>query len=148
MHSVESPSRVDPQWNILYWGCKWNLHTVCCDAVGCEWGTISVYFEMTYVCFIPSRLPVFAVCQTQQCLSHPSPTTPGPFGEEMAGEIFKIIFVKENIWILIKISQKFVPRSPIDNKSTLVQVMAWRRTGDKSEPEQMPTQLTDAYIRN
>ena len=66
----------------------------------------------------------------------------------MAGEIFKIIFVKENIWILIKISQKFVPRSPIDNKSTLVQVMAWRRTGDKPEPEQMPTQLTDAYIRN
>ena len=40
---------------------KWNLHTVCWDAVGCEWGTTSVYFWITYVCFIPSRLPVFAV---------------------------------------------------------------------------------------
>ena len=60
-HSVESPSMVDPQWNILYWGSKWNLHTVCWVAVGCEWRTTSVYFEITYVCFIPSRLPVFAV---------------------------------------------------------------------------------------
>ena len=56
-HSVESPSTVDPQWDIWYWGSKWNLHTVCWSAVGCEWGTTSVYF----VCFIPSRLHVFAV---------------------------------------------------------------------------------------
>ena len=50
----------DPQWNIWYWGSKWNLHTVSWDAVGCEWGTTSVYFGITYVCFIPSWLPVFA----------------------------------------------------------------------------------------
>ena len=43
-HSVESPSMVDPQWDIWYWGSKWNLHTVCWSAVGCEWGTTSVYF--------------------------------------------------------------------------------------------------------
>ena len=61
LHSVESPSMVDPQWNIWYWGSKWNLHTVCWSAVGCEWGTTSVYFGITYVCFIPGRLPVFAV---------------------------------------------------------------------------------------
>ena len=61
LHSVESPSMVDPQWNIWYWGSKWNLHTVCWSVVGCEWGTTSVYFGITYVCFIPSRLPVFAV---------------------------------------------------------------------------------------
>ena len=59
--SVESPSKVDLQWNIWYWGSKWNLHTVCWDAVGCELGTTSVYFGITYVCFIPSRLPVFVV---------------------------------------------------------------------------------------
>ena len=61
LHSVESPSMVDPQWNIWYWGSKRNLHTVCWSAVGCEWGTTSVYLGITYVCFIPSRLPVFAV---------------------------------------------------------------------------------------
>ena len=61
IHSVESPSTVDPQWDVWYWGSKWNLHTVCWSAVGCEWGTTSVYFGITYVCFIPRRLPVFAV---------------------------------------------------------------------------------------
>ena len=58
LHSVESPSMLDPQWNIWYWGSKWNLHTVCWSAVGCEWGTTSVYFGITYICFIPSTLPV------------------------------------------------------------------------------------------
>ena len=52
---------VDPQWNIWYWGSKWNLHTVCWSAVGCEWGTTSVYFGTTDVCSILSRLPVFVV---------------------------------------------------------------------------------------
>ena len=61
LHNVESPSMVYPQWNIWYWGSKWNLHTVCLDVVGCEWDTASVYFGITYVCFIPCRLPVFAV---------------------------------------------------------------------------------------
>ena len=50
--------------------------------------------------------------------------------------IFKCIFLKENVWILIKISLKFVLNGPIDNKSALVQIMAWHQPGDKplSEP--------------
>ena len=31
----------------------------------------------------------------------------------------------------------FVHKSPIDNLAALVQVMAWRQTGDKPLPEQM-----------
>ena len=58
-HSFEIPSTVDPQWNILCWGSKWNLQTVCWGEVGCEWGTTYVYLGIDYVCFIPSRLPVF-----------------------------------------------------------------------------------------
>ena len=45
-----------------------------------------------------------------------------------------------------QISLKYVPRSPIDNKPSLVQVMAWRRTGDKPLPGLMMTQSIDAYI--
>ena len=60
-HSVETPSVLDPQWNILYWGSKWIVITVCRGAFGCEWGTISVYFGITYVWFVPIRFPVFAV---------------------------------------------------------------------------------------
>ena len=65
----------------------------------------------------------------------------------LADDIFKCIFLNENENDRILISLKFVPMSPIDNKPALVQVMAWRRTGDKPVPEQMMTQFTDAYMR-
>ena len=60
---------------------------------------------------------------------------------------FKCIFLNENDVILIQISLKFVPRSPVDNKPALVQVMAWRQTGDKPLPELMMTKFTDAYMQ-
>ena len=64
------------------------------------------------------------------------------------GVIESRIFLNENIRISVRISLKFVPKDPIDNKSPLVQVMAWRRTGDKPLPELMFTQVTYAYMRN
>ena len=66
----------------------------------------------------------------------------------LADDIFKCISLNENNRIQIQISPKFVPRSPIDNKPALVQVMAWRRIGDKPLPELMMTQFTDAYMRH
>ena len=51
-------------------------------------------------------------------------------------DTFKRIFVNENVRISIKISLKFVSKGPINNNPALVQIMAWRRSGDKplSEP--------------
>ena len=63
----------------------------------------------------------------------------------LADDIFKWIFLNENVWIFIKISLKFVPRSPVDNKPAFVQVMAWHRTGNKLF-EPMMTQFIDAYM--
>ena len=37
----------------------------------------------------------------------------------------------------------FIPKGVIDNKSALVQVMAWHRTSNKPLPEPMLTQFTD-----
>ena len=48
-----------------------------------------------------------------------------------ADDIFISILLNGNIWILIEISLKFVPSAPIINIQTLVQIMAWRRSGDK-----------------
>ena len=62
-------------------------------------------------------------------------------------DTFKCVFLNENDRIPIRISLKFVPRSPNGNKPALVQVMAWRRSGDKPLPEVMLAQLTDAYMR-
>ena len=53
-----------------------------------------------------------------------------------------------NVRIPIQISFNYAPSSPIDNKPALVQVMAWRRTGDKPLPEPMMTQFSDAYMRH
>ena len=47
----------------------------------------------------------------------------------LADDLFKCIFMNEKVGILIRISLKFVPKGPIDNRSVLVQVMAWRRLG-------------------
>ena len=66
----------------------------------------------------------------------------------LADDNFKCIFLNENDRIPIWISLKYVPRSLIDNKGALVQVMAWRRTGDKQIPEPMLAQFTDAYIQH
>ena len=52
------------------------------------------------------------------------------------------------IWIPIRISLRFIARSLIDNEPAMVQVMAWRRTGDKPLPELMQIQFTDAYMRH
>ena len=66
----------------------------------------------------------------------------------LVDDIFKCIFLSENDRISIKISLKFVPRSPIDIKPALIKVMAWRRIGDKPLPEPMMAQFTDAYMRH
>ena len=54
-----------------------------------------------------------------------------------ADDIFKCIFLNENEWISPRISLKFVPNVRINNIPALVQIMAWRRPGDKplSEPK-------------
>ena len=52
-------------------------------------------------------------------------------GRHFADDIFKWIFLNENVWIPIKISLKTVPQGPINNIPALVQMMAWRRPGDK-----------------
>ena len=36
-------------------------------------------------------------------------------GHHFADNIFKNVFLNEIVWILIKVSQKFVPMGPINN---------------------------------
>ena len=56
-------------------------------------------------------------------------------------DIFKWIFVNENVWILIKISLKFVSKGLINHIPALVQLMAWRQPGDKPLSEPMMVSL-------
>ena len=56
-------------------------------------------------------------------------------------DIFKCIFLNENVWIPIKISLKFVPKGAIINIPALVQIMAWCHPGDKPLSEPMVVSL-------
>ena len=60
-------------------------------------------------------------------------------GRHLADDIFKYIFLNENIWILNEISLKFVSNGPIDNMPTLVKIKAWRLLDAKSLHESMMT---------
>ena len=52
------------------------------------------------------------------------------------------------IEIPTQISLKFVPKGPINNIPELVQIMAWRRTGDKPLSETMMAWFPDSYMRH
>ena len=62
-------------------------------------------------------------------------------GRHFADDTFKRIFSNDNVRILIKISLKFNPKGPIINIPALVQIMAWRRPGDKPLSEPMLVSL-------
>ena len=59
-----------------------------------------------------------------------------------------ILFINEKFRISNRMSLKFVHKGPIDNIPALVQIMLWRRPGDKPLSEPLLTQFTDAYKRH
>ena len=58
-----------------------------------------------------------------------------------ADDIFKFIFLNENAWIALKSSLRFLLKVWIKNIPELVQMMAWRRPGDKPLSEPMMVSL-------
>ena len=62
-------------------------------------------------------------------------------GRHVADDIFKWIFLNENVRIAIWISLKFVSKGPINTILALVRIMAWRWPGDKPLSEPMMVRL-------
>ena len=56
-------------------------------------------------------------------------------------DIFKCIFMNENVFILIRISLKFVPKGAVNNIPSLVQIMAWCWPDDKPLSETIMVNL-------
>ena len=61
-------------------------------------------------------------------------------------DIFKCIFLNESICIFIKLSVKFAPEGPTDNKLALFRVMAWCSTGNKPLPGPMMTNVLKQHM--
>ena len=64
-------------------------------------------------------------------------TAPDGGDLELSDDIFRCIFMNENVWISIKFSLNIVPDGPINNIPALVQIMAWCQLGDKPVSEPM-----------
>ena len=62
-------------------------------------------------------------------------------GRHFADDIFNCNFLNEKTSVSIDISLKFVPEGRINNIPALVQIMAWRRLGDKPLSEPMMVSL-------
>ena len=60
---------------------------------------------------------------------------PKPNGPYFPDGIFKCIYMNENVWLAE------VPKGPINNIPALVQIMAWRRPGDRPLSEPMMVSL-------
>ena len=147
----------------LEWGCR-HFHETCVTACAdsCQMKTFSAasgenFIKMTIPIDIAIRLSGLQLCNVHVWYCDESwvsgleawkvVTTytdiilfitlrPRQNGRHFADDTLKPIFFNENIRISIKISLKCVPKVPINNIPALVQIMAWRRPGDKplSEP--------------
>ena len=65
----------------------------------------------------------------------------GRYKTAAISQTFSNTFLKESVWIPIKISLKFVSKGPIIHIPPLVQTMAWRRPGSNPLSESMMVSL-------
>ena len=94
-------------------------------------------------CF-STRVSVARVLSAHPCISRylwVNKLRPRDNGRHFTDDIFKCIFMNENLWIPVKISLKFVPKGPINNIPALVQTMACRQPGRKPLSETMMVRL-------
>ena len=114
----------------------------CCEKTGCHLtlcipgnSSMDKFYSLLYLLVIvladvvarPSAGRVFTMFTLR----------PRQNGHHFADDIFKCIFLNQNVWISIEISLKFVPKGPIKNSPALDQIMARHRPGDKPLSESM-----------
>ena len=98
--------------------------------------TVSMHFLIQTIHFAGGYADIYVQFRVPASSSVINTLRPRQNGRHFADDTFKRIFLNENVRISIKISLKIVPKGPIKNIPALVQIMAWRRPGDKplSEP--------------
>ena len=103
-------------WRLLNWTLgniiQWNLNQK----------TIIHIEENGFEDVICKMLAIFSKCEWVIAYSTAAVNTlrPRQNGLQFADDIFKCIFFNENVWIAIRISLGFVPKSPINDIPALV----------------------------
>ena len=125
---INNPTK--PIWNPLH---MISLHTYCLNSSDIPFHMISKLLKNEWLKFTWYTIPY-----DQQVLNNEWAITHGVYtlrprqnGRHFPDDIFKCIFLNENVRISIKISLKFVPKDQINNIPSFVQIMIWRRPGDK-----------------
>ena len=80
------------------------------------------------------------ICVSYYCLNV-NTLRPKQHGRLFPDDILKWIFLNQTVRISIRIALKFVPRSLFNNIPALIEIMAWRRPGDKPLSETMMVSL-------
>ena len=120
---------------IYFWRCVFSYESETCTAS---------YFLVSVLMLNQSILEgveTFGAHRNVVWVTFLNTLRPRQNGRHLPDDIFKCIFVNGNIWISIKISLKIVPEVLINNIPALVQIMAWRRPGDKPLSEPMLVSL-------
>ena len=78
---------------------------------------------------------VYVPCSFQDLNIEPAAKLP------FFSDIFKCIFLNENVLISLQISMEFVPKVRVSNIRAFIQIMAWHRPGDKPLSEPMIVDL-------
>ena len=113
------------------------------------WGDNYAIWPILYPCTLNPNLLTYLLRQIMMTSWHgnyfritsPLHVEDETNGRHFADAIFKCIVLNENVRIPIKISLKFVPKGPTNNIPVMVQIMAWRRSGDKPLSEPMMVSL-------
>ena len=146
---------VQMQWKINFalitkLSCHDNTAVVLCVTICCDWitrtrNTRKWIFHSIWNTTEKSAVKWASMCSNARI--HIMTTIPFNTSRSrrnrrpFADDILKCIFLNENEWILSSISLKFVPKVRINNIPPLVQIMAWRRPGDKPLSEPMMVSL-------
>ena len=110
-------------WISNYWSWKYDYQA----------NSLKIYTSVDASCITcPSTCPLLTMFYTLR---------PRQNGRHFPDDIFKCIFLTEDVWISIEISLKFVAKGKISNIPSLFQIMAWHRPGDKPLSELMMVSL-------
>ena len=90
--------------------------------ISVKWVRRNIYISRTprlghiHIWYRLSEIGTLLVCFAG-CLTH---LLPGQNGPRFADDIFRSIFINEKFYVLIKSSQKFAPKGPIDKKTAVI----------------------------
>ena len=122
-------------WLVLNWNAFENI----------SWFDCLVWIRQTLMVTILGQVhayrPVWSLLLKYTGTQFINTLRPRQDGRLFPDDIFKSIFFNENVQFLIKMSLTFVPVAPINNIPALVQIMAWRRPGNKPLSEPMMVSL-------